>query len=164
VRREPVHATASRVERWLLVEHCGPWGPPSLPLARMGADLGRHLTAEAARGGARMLLLRHPRGVDCPPGRRVFVVDSRPGRERVLQRLFADDAELTAAHLPLGQDEADGWAPFDGPLLLVCTHGSTTAAARCEAGRSRRRCRAAGPSGPGSARTSAVTGSRPTSW
>jgi hypothetical protein len=123
LRGEPLLATASRVERWLLVEHCGPWGPPSVPLARMDADLGRHLTAEAARGGARMLLLRHPRGVECPPGRRVFVVDSRPGREAVLQRLFADDAELTGAHLPLGEPAAPGWTPFDGSLLLVCTHG-----------------------------------------
>ena len=116
-------ATASRVERWLLVEQCGPWGPPAVPLARMDAELGRHLTAEAARGGARLLLLRHPRGVECPPGRRVFVVDSRPGSERVLQRQFADDAELIGTHLPLGEQDADGWQPVEHPLLLVCTHG-----------------------------------------
>jgi hypothetical protein len=123
LRGEPLLATASRVERWLLVEQCGAWGPPSVPLGRMDADLGRHLTAEAARGGARLLLLRHPRGVDCPEGRAVFVVDSRPGHERVLHRHFADDAALTAAMLPLGEPAAEGWTPVDGPLLLVCTHG-----------------------------------------
>jgi hypothetical protein len=123
VRREPLLATASRVERWLLVEHCGAWGPASVPLARMDAELGRHLTAEAARGGARLLLLRHPRGVECPPGRNVFVVDSRPGRERVLHQLFTDDDALVDATLPLGEAEAEGWAQVDGPLLLVCTHG-----------------------------------------
>lgn len=121
VRGEPLLATASRVERWLLVEQCGAWGPTSVPLARMDAALGRHLTDEAARGGARLLLLRHPRGVECPPGRSVFAVDSRPGRERVLHKLFGDDAELAETALPVG--EGEGWESFDGPLLLVCTHG-----------------------------------------
>jgi hypothetical protein len=123
LRDEPLLATASRVERWLLVEQCGPWGPPAIPLGRMDAALGRHLTAEAARGGARLVLLRHPRGVDCPPGRHVFLVDSRPGRESVLHRSFADDAELADAALPLAEGPTDGWEPFAGPLLLVCTHG-----------------------------------------
>ena len=122
-RAEPLLATASRVERWLLVEQCGPWGPPAVPLARMEAELGRHLTAEAARGGARLLLLRHPRGIACPPGRQVFVVDSRPGHERVLRRSFHGDADLSTAELPLGQPAADGWEAVEDPLLLVCTHG-----------------------------------------
>jgi hypothetical protein len=122
-RAEPMLATASRVERWLLVEQCGAWGPPAVPLARMDPALARHLTAEAARGGARLLLLRHPRGVECPPGRHVFVVDSRPGRERVLQRHVLDDADLLAERLPLGEPQADGWTAGDDPLLLVCTHG-----------------------------------------
>jgi len=123
VREEPLLATASRVERWLLVEHCGPWGPPAVPLARVDAALGDHLVAEAERGGARLLLLRHPRGVDCPPGRNVFLVDSRAGRERVLHRHFADDQTLQAAALPVASDPGPQWQPFDGPLLLVCTHG-----------------------------------------
>lgn len=120
-RAEPLLATASRVQRWVLVEQCGPWGPPTLPVGRMDAELAAHLTAEAARTGARLLLLRHPPGVLCPQGRQVFVVESQPGRERMLHRHFDDDAELLATHLP-GAD-ADGWLPADGPLLLVCTHG-----------------------------------------
>jgi hypothetical protein len=122
-RDEPLLATASRVERWVLVEQCGPWGPPSVPLARMDAALGRHLTAEAARLGARLVLLRHPRGIECPPGRNVFVVDSRPGRERVLHRHVGGDAELTALPLPGDDGPTDGWDRVDEPLLMVCTHG-----------------------------------------
>lgn len=122
-RRDPLLATASRVERWLLVEQCGAWGPPSVPLARMDADLGRRLTAEAARGRARLLLLRHPRGLHCPPGRAVYVVDSRPGSELVLRKVFDHDDDLLAADLPIGRPEADGWEVVEGPLLLVCTHG-----------------------------------------
>jgi hypothetical protein len=123
VRGEPLLATASRVERWLLLEQCGPWGPPALPLARLGAGVAAAVTEQARLGGARVLLLRHPRGVACPPGRAVFTVDSRPGHERVLRRVFADDDELAAAALPLTGSAPEGWEPFDGPLLLVCTHG-----------------------------------------
>ena len=122
-RAEPLTATASRVERWLLVEQCGAWGPPAVPTARMDAGLAAHLTAEAARGGARLLLLRHPSGVECPPGRQVFVVDSRPGRELVLRKRFDDDAALAGTSLPLGATTAGGWTVVDEPLLLVCTHG-----------------------------------------
>ena len=123
VRGEPLLATASRVERWLLVEHCGPWGPPAVPLARLDGALGRHLTAQATAGRARLLLLRHPRGIDCPPGRTVFTVDSRPGAERVLRRVVLDDDELVGSPLPLTGDAPDGWEVVEGPLLLVCTHG-----------------------------------------
>jgi hypothetical protein len=122
-RGEGLTATASRVERWLLVEHCGPWGPPAVPLARVEATLREHLTSEARRGGARLLLLRHPRGIDCPPGRNVFVVDSRSGLESIRQRHFDDDAQLVAAELPVAEPDAQGWRSVDGPLLLVCTHG-----------------------------------------
>ena len=117
-RDEPLAATASRVERWLLVEHRGSWGPQSVPSSRLPQAAARALarTAEAAR--ARLLMVRRPAGVDCGPGRQVFAVDSRPGSERVLRRQVADDAELV--HLPFGGDD---WQRYDGPLYLVCTHG-----------------------------------------
>jgi len=120
-------ATASRVERWLLVEQCGPWGPPTLPLARMAPALGRHLIQAAADAQARLVLLRHPAGVECPPGRRVYAVDSRPGQERLLHRHFAGDDALLSVDLGVDLTAADSWPPgwdrLEGPLLLVCTHG-----------------------------------------
>jgi hypothetical protein len=122
-RDEPALGTASRVERWLLVEHAGPWGPPALPLSRLDTALAQRLTAVDARPGTRVLLLRRPMGVPCPPGRQVFTVDSRPGRERVLTRRARDDAELLGLPLPLDEPAADGWTPAAAPLLLVCTHG-----------------------------------------
>jgi hypothetical protein len=122
-REEPLTATASRVARWLLVEQCGPWGPPSLPLARMPRVLAEHLTAEAARLQARLVLLRHPAGVECPPGRVVLVVDSAPGRERVRRRTFADDDALATTTLAGPHDDDPEWDDDDEPLLLACTHG-----------------------------------------
>lgn len=118
LRGEPMLATASRVDRWLLVEHCAAWGPPAVPLARTEPALRTHLVAQARQAGARLVLLRHPRGQDCPPGRHVFVVDSRPGRESMQHKHFSNDVELVDSPL-----NGTGWEPFDGPLLLVCTHG-----------------------------------------
>ncbi len=138
-RDEPMAGTASRVDRWLLVEHPGPWGPPSLPLARMDPQVGAHLAAAAAAMGARLLLLRrphHPRPEEIPPrssaephGRQVFLADSRPGLERLLTRYVEDDPALLALTLNEGalsslhREDRSGWDVVDEPLLLVCTHG-----------------------------------------
>ena len=117
-REEPLAATASRVERWLLVEHRGAWGPQSVPSSRLPQPAARALAATADAAGARLLMVRRPAGVASGPGRQVFAVDSRPGSERVLTRHLGTDAELT--QLAVG---GDGWSPYDGPLYLVCTHG-----------------------------------------
>jgi hypothetical protein len=116
-------ATASRVSRWLLVEHPGPWGPLSLPLSRMERAVGNGLVAAGAAAGARVLLLRRPLGVPSPPGRRVYAVESRPGREQVLTRVVNDDRALVDLALPFDASRPDGWDEVREPLLLVCTHG-----------------------------------------
>ena len=118
-RAEPLTATASRVARWLLVEHRGAWGPQSVPSSRMPKEVARRLAETAAADGARLLLVRRPAGVPCEDGRWVFSVDSRPGHERVLARHVENDTEL----LDLSPADPSGWAPYDGELYLVCTHG-----------------------------------------
>jgi hypothetical protein len=122
-RAEPMLATASRVSRWLLVEHAGPWGPQSLPLSRMSAPLGDRLVSAGEAASARVLLVRRPLGVACPPGRRVYVVESRPGRERTLGTVVPDDDALLTLGLPFDGPPPPGWESVDAPLLLVCTHG-----------------------------------------
>ena len=121
-RDETLAATASRVERWLLVEHSGAWGPESVPSRRMPLTTARALAATAAAARARLLLVRRPAGVACDDGRWVFAVDSRPGREQVLARHVADDDELAEVQ-PAYDGVPPGWEPYDEPLLLVCTHG-----------------------------------------
>ena len=118
-RAEPLTATASRVARWLLVEHRGAWGPQSVPSSRMPKEVSRRLAETAAADGARLLLVRRPAGVPCQDGRWVFSIDSRPGRERVLARHVSTDAEL----LDLAPADPAGWSAYDGDLYLVCTHG-----------------------------------------
>jgi hypothetical protein len=121
-RAEPLTATASRVDRWLVVEHRGAWGPETFPSRRMGRALSTTLAHAANAARARLVLVRRPRVVPDGDGRWLYAVDSRPGRERVLARHVTDDAEL--AHLVAPFDDAtDGWHEHDGPLYLVCTHG-----------------------------------------
>ena len=118
-REESLAATASRVERWLLVEHRGAWGPQSVPSSRMPQAVARALAQTAAAARARLLMIRRPSGgATAPAGRQVFAVDSTPGAERIRTQHVAPDAELARLSW---QDAA--WRPYDGPLLLVCTHG-----------------------------------------
>ena len=125
-RAEPLTATASRVERWLLVEHRGAWGPESVPSSRMSPQLARSLAATAEAGAARLLMVRRPKGIPHQPGRWVFAADSRPGCERLLARHVDKDADLLHLALPgvaADDPQDERWQPFDGPLYLVCTHG-----------------------------------------
>lgn len=117
-RAEPLTATASRVERWLLVEHPGAWGPQSVPSSRMSQSVARALARTAAGAGARLVLVRRPHGVPRSAGRDVFAVDSTPGAERVRTRHVVADADLAR----LGWED-EQWTSYDGPLYLVCTHG-----------------------------------------
>jgi hypothetical protein len=129
-RGEPQTATASRVDRWLVVEHRGAWGPQSVPTGRMGRGTARVLASAASRARARLVLVRRPHGTPDEVGRWVFVVDSSPGVERVRARHVQDDAalvQLLAGALPTdaaaAADRAGGWGEVQGPLYLVCTHG-----------------------------------------
>ncbi len=122
-RAEPLLATASRVERWLLVEHPGAWGPEAVPSSRMSISVARALAGVAASTRARLLLIRRPVGVPPEDGRRVYAVDSRPGNEQVRTCRVEVDTALADLEPPYGQAPAAGWDGFDGPLYLVCTHG-----------------------------------------
>ena len=128
-RAEPLTATASRVDRWLLVEHRGAWGPETVPTRRMGRAVAAALARQANAARARLVLVRRPATRGTAPrsaddhGRHVFAVDSRPGHERVLTRHVPDDAELVHLVPPFGDAPADGWTPVQDPLYLVCTHG-----------------------------------------
>ena len=128
-RDEPLTATASRVDRWLVVEHRGAWGPETFPDRRLGRALSSTLVHAANAARARLVLVRRPRAVPDTDGRWLYAVDSRPGRERVLARHVDDDAALAHLVAPFpdgpadGAVAADGWQEQTGPLYLVCTHG-----------------------------------------
>jgi hypothetical protein len=118
---EPMFATASRVDRWLLVEQPGPWGPESVPGTRMDPDALSHVTQLAHDARARLLLVRRTgRSTTDAGARQVFLADSRPGHEWMMSRQVDSEAALADLALPARDP---GWRVDEAPLYLVCTHG-----------------------------------------
>lgn len=117
-RGDPMQATALHVQRFLLLEHPGPWAFDALE--QPGIDrsvLGQLLTATRAAHGRTLLIRRHGR-VETAHDRVWAVVDVAAGRIR--WGTWRDDADLLVARDALGE-LSTSWS--DEPVLLVCTHG-----------------------------------------
>jgi hypothetical protein len=120
-RHEAVLGTASRIDRWLLVEAPGAWGPRALPQSRTLDDgVLLALQQKAKQLHARTLLIRKPDRSTESQRRWVFIADSRPGHETLLGRQVTD-AELSVLELPF-DGPSDGWERAQ-TLVGVCTHG-----------------------------------------
>jgi hypothetical protein len=114
-------ATASRVDRWLLVEQTGPWGPESVPAGRMDPAAFATVSRLAREFRARLLLIRRPSAAEAPQtGVTVFLAESRAGREWLMSRQLDDVAALPSLEPPSRDPE---WRTETEPLYLVCTHG-----------------------------------------
>jgi hypothetical protein len=128
MRGEPLHASAVRYSRFLLLEVPGPWGESALDEKHMDADVARRLARAAKAADTHVVLIRrpgrHPSVRNGTANRSVAwaFADTSPGVERVLWGSWRDptdllDLDLTAA-IP-------GPANAAGPqrLALVCTNG-----------------------------------------
>ena len=114
---EPLGATASRIDRWLLVEYRGLWSSAALAGSGLSDQVKARLRElRAAQPRTRLLLIRRP-------DRRhhahlaVYVADSREGQERLARLDIAYHEELR---------DVDPWetaTEIDEPLFLACTHG-----------------------------------------
>ena len=106
----PLAGTASRAERWLVLEHRAPWGRDAVE----GSGLSPELVAGLSAFDGRVLLVRRPGRPNGPPAAFVGVTTEDGGRLRRLEVERPEDV--------LGVDvDADG-DPVEGTLLLVCTH------------------------------------------
>src|SRR5712691_4731778 len=111
---EPLGATASRVENWILVEYRGVWGHDALSGSGLSVAVKEHLRERArALRPAKTLFIRRPEGSG-GDGLSVFW-GSSPERGG---RLFR--AELGGYEDLLDLDFGAGGEPVDHPLLLVC--------------------------------------------
>ena len=155
---EPLGATASRIDHWLLVEYRGLWSHDALA----GSGLSDQIKARlrelvAARPRTRLLFIRRPDRRH-HEGVATYVADSRAGHERLAGLELEEHEELRRI------DPFEAAETLDEPLFLVCTHGKHD---RCCAryGRPLWEGSASSWTSPprGSAPTSAATGSPGTS-
>jgi hypothetical protein len=108
---EPMAGTAPTDASYLLVEHPGPWGRDAVADSPLPPAVREHL---AGLPDTRVQLVRRHGGAPDGPGIRVF--SARP-----------ETGELRTAVLARPEDLLDlrpqDWAPYVGPLWLVCTNG-----------------------------------------
>ncbi len=123
-RGEPLAATASRVDHWLLIEYRGAWRRDALGDSLLSPRLKEHLREQLhALRPSRLLFVRRP-DRRAESGRRVFVASSRPGAERLLALEVEHQDDLHDVDLAGGLRGDRGIGqPLPRPLLVVCTHG-----------------------------------------
>jgi hypothetical protein len=123
--REPMAATASRVEHWILVEYSGYWPYDPLDATVFAGGLRSHLAAQLARlPRSRLLLVRRPGRARREHVRLVYG-SSRERGSRFHALTLDRHPELLGLDLAgalLGERPPVG-DPLEHPLLLVCTHG-----------------------------------------
>jgi hypothetical protein len=126
-RDEPLFATASRVQRWLVVEQPGAWGRDALAASRLDPEVAAALDRSARRHRVRVLLARRAGDWRRFAERHAFLAHS--GTERAWleelvvpadepRRLLDVDLGVTAFGEPPGLG-----SPAPGALALVCTNG-----------------------------------------
>jgi hypothetical protein len=128
MRGEPLHASAVRYSRFLLLEVPGPWGDSPLDGKHMDADVGKQLAAAAKAADVHVLLIRRPgrhpsnRADTANRSMAWAFADTTPGVEHVLWGSWRDPAELLDLDLTAA---IPGPANAVGPqrLALVCTNG-----------------------------------------
>lgn len=114
---EPLGATASRIDRWLLVEYRGLWSSDALAGSGLSDQVKARLRElRGVHPRTRLLLIRRPDRRHHPT-LAVYVADSRQGHERLARLDIARHEDLRGI---------DPWADasqVDDPLFLACTHG-----------------------------------------
>src|SRR5262245_44702688 len=100
MRGEPLHASAVRYSRFLLLEVPGPWGDSALDGKHMDAAVAGPLAAAAKAADTHVLLIRRPgrhpsaRADAASRSMAWALADTSPGVERVLWGAWSDPAEL----------------------------------------------------------------------
>jgi hypothetical protein len=124
-RTESLVGTASRVQRWMLVEQPGSWGVDALRESRLDRAVADRLADEAATHGVRVLLVRRPGQLSLGEARKVFLAHSGVESWWIEQLDVDTDADLV--EIDLGAlafpDPPTLGAPGPDALHLVCTNG-----------------------------------------
>ena len=116
---EPLSATASRIDHWLLLEYGGAWARDALGASLLSSEVKERLrTQVAALSHARLLFVTRPSRAR-RTAMHVLFGTSRPGAETLFELKLERADEL----LELDLARHPGAEAVEGPLFLVCTHG-----------------------------------------
>ena len=122
-REEPLVATASRVDHWILVEYRGGWSRDPVDQSLLSAELKDHLREQRdALGQAKVLFVRRPERRE-EAGRRVLFGTSRPGEERLFELEVEHQEDVRSLDFVATLASTSAGTPVEDPLYLVCTHG-----------------------------------------
>ena len=119
---EPLVATASRVDHWLLIEYPGLWSREPLAGSLLSTAVKDHLRAELRRlPHARLVFIRRPerRGAGT---RFVYLVRTTEQDAAAVGVELADYSELEGLDVE-GMLRGESASPTAHPLFIVCTHG-----------------------------------------
>lgn len=120
---EPLHATASQVSRWVLVEEPSGWGRDAILQSRLPPEVALALRGKARAARARLLLIRR-HGRYQPDRRTCLMAVTAPARQHVEQFSFDHPAQLLDLDWgPLRENQPLGGTPLADPVYLVCTNG-----------------------------------------
>lgn len=121
--REPMAGTASRVERWVLLEYAGHWPYEPLDAAPFAGRARVLLAAQLAElPGARLVLVKRP--ARYRDGSIKLLLGTTPERGATFTELALDHyADLLDLDLPAAFAGPLPGTPVRRPVLLVCTHG-----------------------------------------
>jgi hypothetical protein len=121
---EPLAATASRIDNWIVLEYRGLWDRDVLGGSLLADGLKAHLREQLRLlGPSRLLFVKKPER-RAHVRRQVWFGTSAPGAERFyhLEVDHLNDLQSFDFAGSLGGDGLPG-VPLDHPLLVVCTHG-----------------------------------------
>ena len=121
---ESLAATASRVDRWLLVEYRGLWDRDVLGGSLLSQPLKEHLRDQLGKlGHSRLLFIKQP-ARRRHARRMLYLGSSRPGEESLHALEFEHHDDLLAYDFAAAMlDGGPPGVPVEHPILIVCTHG-----------------------------------------
>lgn len=126
-RGEPLIGTASRVQRWLIVEQPGAWGREAVAESDLDRQVARALQDSARRHRVRVVLARRLADRNRDGDRRVFLAHSGTERWWIEQLHLPPGDDAALLEIDLGTlafpDRPGLGTPGPAGLHLVCTNG-----------------------------------------
>jgi len=121
---EDLTATASRVDRWVLIEYRGLWDRDVLGGSLLSQPLKEHLRDQLRKlGHSRLLFVKRPERRS-HKRRMLYVGSCRPGEERFYGLEFDHHDDLVGYDFASALlDGSTPGVPVEHPLFVVCTHG-----------------------------------------